>query len=93
METDGKNSDGSGKFWFYSREQYEGPYQRRGLHYSQIIECERRVGLPGYFSQSDAVGPFDSILEAATVRKIELETALDAGKKIYQQNVSCGSPW
>ncbi len=83
----------SAKYWFYFRESPGGYYDRKGVHYSQVLECSQPVTTPGAFSKIHAVGPFDSYAIALMVRRDELDIALRAGKKLIQRTAVCDTRW
>ncbi len=81
------------KYWFYFRESPGGYYDRKGVHYSQVLECSQPVTTPGAFGKIHAVGPFDTYAIALMVRRDELDIALRAGKKLIQRTAICDTRW
>lgn len=86
-------SKAAAKYWFYIRESQGGYYDRKGVHYSQVLECSQPVTTPGAFSKIHAVGPFAEYATALTVRHDELDLALRAGKTLIQRTAICDTRW
>lgn len=82
----------SSSYWFYIRESQGGFYDKKGVHYSQVLECDKRVSGSG-FHKSHAIGPFTSYSEASSARRDEVEIATLTGKKLYLHTVDCNSNW
>jgi len=83
----------SGKYWFYIRENPLLSHGKQVVHYSQILECPKRVTTPGVFSKIHGVGPFGTYEEASAVRRDELDLAIKTGKKTILETAVCDLKW